>query len=246
MHIHPELFVIVPAVVFLAYVIYGVSGFGSAVINVSLLANFLPLTVVVPISLLLDFSASMMVGFRFRSDVQWQELRMLMPLAATGIAAGVFLLVNVPRDYALLTLGVLVSGYGLYSIWRPQRRGTVSRLWGVPTALFGGALSGMFGTGGPVFVIYISRRVLEPLQLKATLAGIISFQSATRVVAYTISGLLLQKEVVLGALLMSPVMWLGLRLGNRLHAALPRARVMQVVAVMLLASGVALVVRSLP
>ncbi len=234
-----------PLVVFSAYVIYGVSGFGSALINVSLLANFLPLTIVVPMSLLMDFSAAMMVGVRFRAGIQWREFGFLIPLMLTGIGAGVFLLVNVPREYALATLGVLVTVYGLYSIWRPQGQRRISRAWGVPTALFGGALSGMFGTGGPVFVIYIARRVLDPLELKATLAGIISFQSATRIVAYTISGLLLQKEVLIGALLMSPLMWLGLRLGNRLHASLPRARVMQIIAIMLVASGAALLFRSL-
>lgn len=244
MELAPELYVIVPLAVFTAYVIYGVSGFGSALINVSILAHFLPLTIVVPLSLLLDFSAAMMVGFRFRTGIQWSDIGYLVPFMLTGIGTGVFLLVNVPREIALMILGVFLVVYSLYSMYRPKISRPIGRWWGVPTGLFGGTLSGMFGTGGPVFVIYMTRRGVDPRQLKATMAAIISFQSMTRIVAYTISGLLLQIEVLIGALLLAPVMWLGVAVGNRLHVTLPRERVFQIIALVLLASGAALIVRA--
>lgn len=244
MEIAPELYLIVPLAVFSAYVIYGVSGFGSALINVSILAHFLPLTIVVPLSLLLDFSAAMMVGFRFRSGIQWKDIGFLVPFMLAGIATGVFLLVSAPREYALMALGSFLVLYALYSLYRPRVSRPIGRGWGVPAGLLGGTLSGMFGTGGPMFVIYMTRRGVDPMQLKATLAAIISLQSMTRIVAYTISGLLLQIEVLIGALLLAPVMWLGLTIGNHLHVSLPSARVFQVIAMVLMASGAALIVRA--
>ncbi|MBU4500275.1 MAG: sulfite exporter TauE/SafE family protein, partial [Gammaproteobacteria bacterium] len=41
-----------------AYVIRGITGFGSGLVSVPLLALFLPLQFVVPLILLLDFTAS--------------------------------------------------------------------------------------------------------------------------------------------------------------------------------------------
>ena len=245
MTLTPELFVIVPLVVFTAYFVYGLSGFGSALVNVSILAHFLPLTIVVPASLLLDFSASAMVGFRFHRDAQWRELLLVGPFAFIGMLAGVVLLINLPREQALLGLGVLVGFYGAYTLVRPHRLTVIRRIWAVPMSLVGGALSGLFGTGGPVFVIYLSRRILEPLRLKATLAALLSFQGATRIVAYLITGLLLQPEVLIGALALFPVMWIALRMGVQLHARLSRDRVVQVMSAVLLATGVTLVLRAM-
>lgn len=238
-----ELLLIAPLVVFSAYVIYGASGFGSALINVSVLAHFLPLTIVVPLSLLLDFSAAMLVGMRFRAGVQWHELSLLALFGLVGTVAGVVLLISLPRDYALIALGVLIVAYGTYSLSRPDHFSSINRLWAVPAGLFGGALGGLFGTGGPVFVIYLSRRISDVMQLKASLAGLFAFQNATRIVAYLISGLLLQWHVLLAALALFPVMWLGVRVGNRLHSALPRARVIQLISAVLIATGATLVMR---
>lgn len=244
MHLDYQLLLIAPLVVFCAYVMYGVSGFGSGLVNVSILANFLPLTVVVPLSLLLDFTASMLVGTRFQSGVQWRELAVLAPFGLLGTVTGVALLINLPRAYALTALGVFLVSYGLFSLTRPHKLSLISRLWAPPTALLGGAIGGLFGTGGPVFAVYLSRRLQDKVQLKATLASMFTFQTASRIVAYSISGLLLQKTVLLGALALSPLMWFGLKLGNRLHATLPRQRVLQAMALVLVATGASLIARS--
>ncbi len=240
----PELLIIVPLVVFTAYVVYGLSGFGSALVNVSILAHFLPLTIVVPASLLLDFSAAAMVGTRFRGDAQWRELAFIAPFVLTGMVAGVMLLIRLPRDQALLGLGLLIGFYGAYTLARPQRLSVISRIWGVPMCLVGGALSGLFGTGGPVYVIYLSRRILEPMQLKASLATLLAAHGSIRIVMYLVTGLLLQKEVLLGALAMFPIMWIAMRLGVRLHARLSPDRVIQVMSLVLMVTGITLVLRA--
>ena len=52
---------IAPLVVFAGYVAFGISGFGSAIIVVPILAQFLPLKFVAPLMVLLDLSAILMV-----------------------------------------------------------------------------------------------------------------------------------------------------------------------------------------
>ena len=50
------------AILLAAYFIRGITGFGSGLISVPLLALFLPLQFVVPLILLLDFTASIVIG----------------------------------------------------------------------------------------------------------------------------------------------------------------------------------------
>lgn len=245
MDIAPELFLLAAGVVLLAYVIFGVSGFGSALINVPVLAHFLPLQTVVPLALLLDFSASLLTGTRFRRSVHGREIGVLVPFGILGTILGVILLVNLPREAALLALGALILCYGVYNFFRHEHATRISRRWAIPAGLLGGTIGGMFGTGGPVFVIYLSRRLTDTAQLRANLAAIFTLQTAARIVIFLISGLLLQLTVLLTALALFPVMLLGLRLGNLLHARLSRMRIMQVISALLILSGITLIGRAL-
>ena len=47
-----------------AYVVFGLTGFGSTVVAVPLLAHVLPLTFAVPLIMLLDLAATVMLGAR--------------------------------------------------------------------------------------------------------------------------------------------------------------------------------------
>ena len=245
MEIAPHIFAVMAVVVLLAYITFGVSGFGSSLIIVPILAHLLPLPIVVPICLLLDFSASLLTGTRFRRNVQQREIGVLVPFGFLGTIIGVVLLVNLPREAALLVLGALILAYGAYNFFKHEHVRQISRRWAIPAGLLGGTVGGMFGTGGPVFVIYLSRRLSDTAQLKANLAAIFTLQTAVRIVIFLISGLLLQPTVLVTALVLFPVMLLGLLIGNRLHASLSRAHIMQVVSVLLVVSGITLIGRAL-
>ena len=55
-------FAIAAAVVFGAYVIFGISAFGAALFTVPVLSHFLPLDFVLPMCVLLDVSAALGAG----------------------------------------------------------------------------------------------------------------------------------------------------------------------------------------
>ena len=81
-----------PYVIVLAgYVIFGITGFGSALVIVPLLSWHWPLAKVVPVVLLLDVLATGHIGLRHRAQVQWRELARLAPTVLLGAAAGVWL-----------------------------------------------------------------------------------------------------------------------------------------------------------
>ena len=91
MPLSPETLIFAALVVAGAFVIFGITGFGSTIIAVPLLAHVLPLKFVIPMFVLLDFAAALRTGFKFHSTIAVDELKWLVPCMFAGIAVGVFL-----------------------------------------------------------------------------------------------------------------------------------------------------------
>ncbi len=106
-------------------------------------------------------------------------------------------------------------------------------------------ISALFGTGGPIYVIYLARRIDDPGELRATIATVVMFSALTRLAVFGVAGLFLQPGLVALAVLLLPFLALGVWIGTRLHHRLPAARVRRIVYALLVASGAILVVRGL-
>jgi uncharacterized membrane protein YfcA len=244
-HIPLEVLIAAPLIVFAAYTIFGISGFGSALISIPLLAHFLPLTTVVPMMVLLDFSAAFSTGMRFRGDVDRAEAKRVVPAMLAGGAVGVLLLAKVPGEALITVLGASVSGYGLY---RLLARGSPRRfpdLAAHPVGFFGGLVGAMFGVGGPIYVVYFASRIHDPARLRATLSIVFAISTGFRIALFVVSGLLLNWRLLAAVVALFPLMWLGTRFGQRLHVKLPRTHLARFVSVLLVASGASLVARGL-
>ena len=61
------------AVLFLAYFVRGIAGFGSGLIAVPLLAFMFPVQIVVPLVVFLDYVGSASQGIRNRDQIAWRE-----------------------------------------------------------------------------------------------------------------------------------------------------------------------------
>ena len=231
-------------VIVLAYTVYGLTGFGSSITAVPLLTQFLPLREVVPMMLLFDLAAGVMVGLRNRSQVDWRELARMAPPMAAGMVLGVTLLVHAPQRALLLALGVFIFAYAAWSLLlRPPLR-PVRSVWGFPVALLGGLFTATFGTGGPIYVAYLARRIMQPQPLRATISTLILGSGLVRLVLFSSVGLYHQPQVLPRSLLLLPCMLGGLWLGTRLHHRLPARRVVQAVWVVLLSAGAGLLLRN--
>jgi uncharacterized membrane protein YfcA len=214
-----------------------VSGFGSGLVAIPLLAHFLPLTFVVPLILLVDFSASVIMGGGTYKDARWEELRWLLPISALGIVAGVTLLIHLPSSALLISLGVFVLLFGLRGVLNLHGQTRVSRWWALPAGLTGGAVGALFGTGGPPFVIYLNHRLSDKSQLRATFSVLFLIDGGLRIIAFLIAGLLLQDGIA-GALLSTlPLMGLGLYVGHRVHVGLSAGQMQRLIGALLLVSG---------
>jgi uncharacterized membrane protein YfcA len=209
---------------------------------VPVLAHFLPVPFVLAVSVLLDVAASLAVGARFRRDADRSELEWLGPFAVLGNLLGVTLLVGLPRRATLGALGAFCLAYAAWSLVRDGGARRVSRAWAPVAGLAGGITGALFGAGGPPYVIYLTRRLADPVRLRATISGMILLSTGLRLLVFTGSGLVRRDQLATFALL-APFALLGLWAGTRVSRHLAPARLVQLVRVLLLATGVSLLWR---
>lgn len=243
MNFPTEIFAITALIVLGAYVIFGLTGFGSTVVAVPLMALMLPLKFAVPLMMLLDLAATLAIGARIRKGIRFDELAWLTPFILIGMALGLTLLIKVAEASLLNGLGVFVLLYAAYGFMRRGTAPTLGRIWSLPFGLIGGALSALFGTGGVLFAIYVAGRITDKEQLRATNASTIMLSALVRVVLFGIAGLLTQPNLLLFAALLVPAMLAGFYIGNRLHAVIPAAGVVRAVYSVLVIAGISLLVR---
>jgi len=240
----PAVVIFSPLIVFAAYAVFGVTGFGSTLVAVPLLAHVVPLTFAIPVVILLDGIASVSQGLRLRAEIDRREVLTLLPFLVLGMGIGTLLLVSVPGDVLILCLGVFVLAYGLSYI---ARRGSVLRLprWSAaPIGMFGGTTAALFGSGGPVYVVYFAGRGATPDQIRATMPLVFVFTTIARIVVFALAGLY-HTGVFAATGLLLPALALGLWSGNRLHGRLSREQAVRIVGALLTLSGVSLLVKAL-
>lgn len=245
MEIPAQTYLLASFILICAYFIRGISGFGSGLVAVPLLAHMLPLTFVVPLILVTDFTASLMLGIHVRKHARWDEIRPLLPFGFLGVIAGTAFLLNVPRMPLLLTLGSLVLLFGLRNVLNLHGSRIIHRIWAVPAGLIGGTVSGLFGTGGPPYVIYLNHRLHKPAELRATFTGLFFLEGSWRITTFIIAGLFNDLALITSTLAALPLIAIGLWLGNHVHVGLTKEQMQRLIGALLVFSGASLLWRAL-
>lgn len=228
-----------------AYVIFGIAGFGTALIAAPVLAHTMPVSTIVPMLALLDCAAAIINGVRIGDKVARDELAALVPLMMVGSLVGAWLLLIVPPRPMMLALGVFVVLYAVYALVAPPPRGRLARPWVLPFGGIGGIVSAMFGSGGFIYAIYLGRRLADKDAIRATQSALIGFSTFTRAVIFALAGVYSDGRLAVLALLLVPGMLLGTWAGHHITLRLSREQFLRILYVVLIGSGITLTIRAL-
>jgi uncharacterized membrane protein YfcA len=220
-----------------AYFIRGITGFGSALISVPLLALSQPLQLAVPLVLALDFTASLALGGANTKKANWAEIRVLLPFGMIGACAGAYALLTLPTTPVLLTLGAFTMFFGFRNIFGLQPVGRLSRAWAMPAGLAGGGAGALFGAGSPPYIMYLTRRLLDKGAVRATFSWLIAIDGGFRLGLFLFAGLLLNPQLQIAYVLGLIPMAAGLYMGNKVHLDITSEGMFKVVGALLVLSG---------
>ena len=232
-------------IAFAGALIFGLTGFGAALVTIPLAIHLVPLPFALALFALADLVGAIRVGLENPRNAVPSEWKRLVPMILAGTALGATALVNLPRSLGMLLLGAFVLSFALYSLVRRTSARVISPRWAWLAGFAGGITSTLFGAGGPPYVIYLSQRGLTKEQFRATLGFATMTSISLRVIAFLLTGLLLDPQVWIAAAVAVPAAFAGIAVSRRLFLRISRDTLLRVVTVMLLASGISLIVRAL-
>ena len=235
-------------VVALGFGVLGITGFGSALISVPLLAWVWPLSQVVPLVLSIDFIACLLLGGLLWRLIQLPELLPFFGWLLMGVCLGAGLSL-VP---GVLESGVLLVALGLYVAWagwrglRQTAPNTATVLRHAPlSGLLGGVIEMIWGTSGSVVVGHLVTRFEDARILRAHITLTLMLVSGLACLTLALSGRLDSPEIRQWWPRMTAVALVSMLLCHRWSQRAPVERLRRAILGLLVFSGLALAVQGL-
>ena len=229
-------------ILIIAYIFRGVTGFGSGLIAIPMLAFFLPLTFIVPFIGLLDMTASIVHVSHTRQYIAWKVLLRAIPFAILGVSSGLFIIKTINTLILVKALGIFIILFAIYSLASPSLKKNNSFIWPVFAGYFGGLIGSLFGTGGPFYVFYFQLQKLDKSVFRATCAAVFLVDGLIRATGFAYSGFY-TSSVLLTILYSLPVMVLSMYIGNHLHTNISQRTFQKAIGIFLIISGIALLLK---
>jgi uncharacterized membrane protein YfcA len=231
-------------IVFGAYVVRGMTGFASALVAVPLLTlifgDIRPALVTMSLFQLAFAFAMLPCLHRY---VDWRCFWYLVPCTFLGSAVGVQILKSLATGTMKKALGVIIILFALnmllrggYPNWRARKP------WGLVFGALGGMIGGMFGTAGPVYVVYMAGQTKEKSVFRATLGWVFATSGIWRLILYAHAGFVTPERAANAGMLL-PACLLGLFIGHHIHLRASEGTFRRIVAVILLISGLLCLLR---
>ncbi len=228
-------------IVFMAFVVLGLTGFGSALVMVPLLMLFLDPKLVVPTSRIIGSGASIYLAFKLFRLSKKQLLLALVAGNLAGTIVGTYGLVTLESDVIRTIFAVLIAAFALQILFegRESDKRELPGLLGVAAGGVGGVAGSLFGTGGPPVVYYLDRVTSGKSEFRATISVYFAVTTLWGLGAYAYVGLF-TREVLFFSLWLLPSVCVGTLAGYLLHEKVNRIIFRRIVALILLATSVCL------
>jgi uncharacterized membrane protein YfcA len=237
---------VVIGVLFAAAFVRSALGFGDAVIAMPLLAMAVGLKTASPVVAFVGPTISVLILARSWKAGDMRSAARLTAASLLGIPLGVYGLARWPEEPLKVVLAVLILGYGLFGLARPDARLKSEKAW-VPWLVGGaaGILGGAYNTNGPPVVAYGMLRGWPPDRFRATLQGYFLPTGLMILAGHGVAGMWTGRVVRL-FLFSLPAIVVGVGLGGLVNRRLRSAVFAKLVYGLLAAMGAVLLTRSLP
>ncbi len=219
-----------------------VSGFGLGIFAMMFLPHFMPShTAAATVSTLFSCVTSTYNAIKYRKNVEYKTALPMLGVALVAIPVAVYCSVAVSGKVFSAMLGVvliLLSLYFLFFSKRVQIKATP--LGGVLAGALGGTLNGLFSTGGPPVVLYLSNALQDNLAYFATIQFYFGLTNIYSVATRALNGIV-TGEVLLYAAVGVVGCMLGDTLGKVVFDRLDAGKLKTVIYVGMILSGVLMI-----
>ncbi len=245
-------YIVFYVLILLCNIIHGITGFAGTVLAMPFSIMLVGYATAKPVLNFLGLVAGVYVFVGNREHVNWKELKKIVLVMAVGILCGSFLkgfFIGTSREkliYVALGLFIIfLSVQGMVKVFMPKKE-TAKPVKASPlhNALLAGAglVHGIFVSGGPLLIGYLTSRVTDKTSFRATISTCWVF----------LNGLILATELIGGdwsmglattALISTPFMLVGMFIGGKLCARMSQQLFLKLTYVLLFISGFSLLIK---
>ncbi len=211
----PIALLILCLIAFISSFIQGLAGFGFPLLAVPLFSFFMPMTEVVPISIVLSFSINIAMLKEIKHvGSHRRELSVLLVSSMLFVPLGVLCLQITPTQPFRILIAVIalvctcLQARGLNL---PVHNTT---LWNLGVGALCGFLCGLANICGPILVTYLNNLKMEKKAFRACIVALFAAMNCVAIVSAVLEGLLSAQAWGYVAVML-PVVWVGSFLGNR-------------------------------
>lgn len=228
----------------IGYIIFGMTGFGSALIISPLLTFFLPLQEIVPLLALLDCGAALVNTWRDgKKNAEFNELIKLIPLIILGSLVGATILLFSKAEILMLLLGLFVIAYAIYNLTGYKPIQQFNSYSCIPFGLIGGIFSALFGSGGFIYAIYLAGRLKVKEAIRVTQTSLVGFSTLIRIIIFAVAGIYSNVHYFKLVLILLPTVFIGSSIGGKISMKISKAQFIRIINIVLLLSGFMLIFR---
>lgn len=228
-------------VMLLAALVQSLTGFGSALVAMSVLPLVVGIQVASPLVALCSLVLQVLLLLRYRDSFRFRAIWRLVIAGVLGIPIGIYFLKQADETAVLRLLGGLLVAYALYGLFHFRLPALNRPAWAYLAGFTAGLLGGAYNTSGPPVIIYSDAQGWERSQFKSNLQGFFLVIDLFIIAGHALGGNL--TPAVWEAFLWSlPAIGLGAAAGFALDGRLNPASFRRLVLLLLLVMGINLLI----
>lgn len=224
----------------IGFYIQTVAGFAAALVTLPIILKVLNIQEAVALMSIFFFLFSIILIYK-----NWKLInRKVVIEMSIGIVIGLFLgiwILKFGNPIVLMkALGIFILLFVGHSYFKKKKIKIIRKL-GILFGFVGGIFSGLFSTGGPIFVVYTYSKLDKPDIVRATIIGTIGITNFLRVPLLIFSDIL-TIDIFLISLYVLPFFLLALFLGHKTYHKINEKTLINVLMILLTLSGISLIV----
>jgi uncharacterized protein len=182
--------IVIGLIIFASGLIQGLSGFGSALVSISLLPFFMELKTAVPFVAINAMIISAINYHSVRSHFKLKDFTSLLIGSIIGAPIGIMILKFVNPDITKTILGALIIAYSLYCLLKKHTVTVkLKPIWAYIAGITAGIFGGSCTVNGPPVIIYLTKKYEDKHKIKAILAGFFLAAGIVNIIMFAVNGL---------------------------------------------------------
>jgi uncharacterized membrane protein YfcA len=228
--------------IFFGFFIQSIIGFAGGLVALPFLLCVMPLSEAVSyISIFYLISTPIYLVKEWR-DIDKQLLKNLAVSSFFGVIAGILVLKFGKPLILKKALGIFILLFVLNS-FRVKKDISSSPKLKPLFGFLGGFFSGVFSTGGPLYVMIVQKETTNVKTFRATMFGTLGLVTVMRIPVLIIGGVMTMKEVY-NSMYVLPFFILALFLGKKVYLKLDDILIKKIILALLFVSGIMLLLNN--